>query len=70
MTPIKSSAFSHMDIDPQARTVTVRFHSGDVWRYRDVQLERLTALEGAASKGAYFMREIRPNHIGSQVFDQ
>jgi hypothetical protein len=66
-TEAQSSAFSGYHIDPDARALTVQFKDGAVWRYDDVALERLTAFEGSDSKGAYFMRQIRPHHKGVRV---
>ena len=67
MTPVKSSAMTGYHIDHATGTLTIEFPSGDKWAYNHVTLERLTAFEGAASKGGYFAREIKPHHIGKQV---
>ena len=70
MTPVKSSAIDAYNYDPQTNKLTVRFPGGAVWEYDDVNLERATSFEGAESKGRYFAREIKPHHIGRQVYDR
>lgn len=67
MTPVDSAVFSHIAYDPQTRKLRVKFKSGKVWEYDDVNLERATAFEGASSKGRYFADQIKPNHIGREV---
>jgi len=67
LTRADSTAFKGYHIDSATRTLTVKFKDGAVWQYPDVAMERLTAFEGANSKGGYFMRQIRPHHVGKRI---
>lgn len=67
LTPVQSSALKAYHYDPHTSKLTVQFPSGKTWEYDDVSLERATAFEGAESKGRYFSREIKGNHIGREV---
>lgn len=67
LIPLESTALKGWHYDKGTLKFTVQFPSGKTWEYDDVSLERATAFEGAESKGRYFSREIKGNHIGREV---
>jgi hypothetical protein len=69
LTPVESTAVKAYHYDQGTKKFTVEFKSGRTWEYDDVSLERATAFEGSMSKGRYFGDQIKPNHIGREVFD-
>jgi len=56
--PVDSSLIRSVSYGTDA-TLTVRFHSGAVYRYFTVPRTIVDALLAASSKGAYFNRHIR-----------
>lgn len=45
--------------DPEARTLTVEFTSGDVYRYQEVPPDLPERWRAAYSKGRFFAAEVR-----------
>lgn len=56
--PVTSSLIRSVSYGTEA-TLTVRFHSGAVYRYFTVPRTTVEAFLAATSKGAYFNRHIR-----------
>jgi hypothetical protein len=66
--PVDSSLIRSVTYGADA-TLTVRFHSGAVYRYFTVPHRILEALLAAPSKGAYFNRHIREEFPSQRVLD-
>jgi len=66
--PVDSSLIRSVTYDTDA-TLTVRFHSGAVYRYFTVPRRILEALLAAPSKGTYFNRHIRERFPHQRVLD-
>lgn len=62
MIPVNSSNISAIGYDPELRTLTVRFKSGDAHCYEDVSHDHYHALMNADSVGKYFHLHIRNAH--------
>ena len=69
LQPVKSSALAAMSYDPATKKLRVKTHAGKVYEYDDVSHERAHVMETCASMGSYWNTEIKPNHIGREVFD-
>jgi KTSC domain len=67
MTPIESSMFSHSHYDGNSRVLTVRFKNGLTYEHHDVPAEKNEAFLGNPSKGSYYNKRIKPNHVGRKV---
>lgn len=68
LTPIKgSSMLAGMHHDPDSRVLHVEFNNGSVYRYEDVGIDKVEALQGAKSVGGFFSNKIRPNHVFRRV---
>jgi len=59
---IRSSELRWVSFDPAARTLTVEFVSGGIYRYREVSAYKYKALLAASSRGRYFNSHIRDKH--------
>ena len=66
--PVDSSLIRSVTYGTDA-TLTVRFHSGAVYRYFTVPRSILEAFLAAQSKGTYFNRHIRDGFPYEQVLD-
>ncbi len=64
--PVDSSLIRSVTYGTDA-TLTVRFHSGAVYRYFTVPRTILDAFLAASSKGAYFNRHIRERFLYQRV---
>ena len=58
-TPVSSSSLSSVGYDDDADVLEIAFHSGGVYRYRDVSDEVYRDLLRANSKGQYFHEHVR-----------
>ena len=67
LIPLKSSAIQGYHYEPNSRALTVKFPSGDLDQYADVGIEKVEAMTGAASPGAYFNKRIAGLHTGKKV---
>jgi hypothetical protein len=67
--PVDSSLIRSVTYGTDA-TLTVRFHSGAVYRYFTVPRTTLDAFLAATSKGAYFNRHIRDGFPYQQVTER
>jgi hypothetical protein len=66
--PVDSSLIRSVTYGTDA-TLTVRFHSGAVYRYFTVPGSILEAFLAAPSKGSYFNRHIRDEFPSQRVLD-
>ncbi len=66
-TPIKSSMMAGHAYDPATRALHVKFNNGAVYRYDDVSAERVEAMIGNASPGAYFTSKIKGLHPATKL---
>jgi hypothetical protein len=65
LTPVQSSnilAAGHAGTD-----LYIRFHNGQLWRYRDVPKSIYDEMLGSGSIGRYFAQFVRPNHQGEKI---
>ena len=53
--------------DPTTRKLRVQLHSGKVYDYHDVSLEKYAAFTGAASPGAFWNSKIKGFHNHTPV---
>lgn len=53
MTPVSSSAVSHVGYDPKSKVLHVRFQSGKLYRYTEVEPSEHASLTSAASLGKH-----------------
>lgn len=67
LKPVSSSLFDGYHYDPDSRELTLKFQSGDTWRYHQVPMERAEAFAGSASPGAYFGKNIRGQYTGKKL---
>lgn len=68
LTKLDSSLLAGFHYDPQSRDLTVEFKdSGRRYVYKDVTAEKIEALHGADSAGAYFNRRIKGWHLSDEV---
>ena len=56
---VHSQVFDAVRYQPEARTMAVRFTSGEMYEYYDVPGEVFTAFAEAADHGAFFARRVR-----------
>lgn len=54
-------------VEMKGDDLVVYFVNGGKYLYEDVGRETMTAMINSDSAGAYFAREIRPNHVGQVV---
>jgi hypothetical protein len=66
--PVDSSLIRSVTYGTDA-TLTVRFHTGAVYRYFTVPRSTLEAFLAAPSKGAYFNHHIRDGFPSQRVLD-
>lgn len=57
--PLESSVFTSAAYDAAARTLYLRFRSGEIYRYSDFPPEEFQEFLAADSKGQYFSFHIR-----------
>lgn len=67
MTEAKSSTIHSHGYDDSSSTMTIKFHSGATYEYKDVAPEDYAALAGAESVGKHFGSHIRGKYSGSKV---
>ena len=56
---VESSNLTSIGYDARLRILEVEFHSGGIYRYREVPKETFTAFMAAESKGRYFTAHVR-----------
>ena len=61
-----SEAISEAVYDPDNKTLYIRFTSGSNYQYANVSGQRWNAFKRSASKGQYFVYNIRENYIYSR----
>lgn len=73
---VTSKLLSEIGYDPASRVLEVRFHSGKVYRYFDVEPERYETMIHEKSMGSYFLakikgeydyRKVEPDEVETQV---
>ncbi len=62
-----SKTIQHFEYDATARTLTVTFVSGRIYRYRKVEPDVAEAFRIAASKGRFFNLRIRDHYFFEEV---
>lgn len=67
MNEVKSSAFSHLDHDPNTNELHVRFHGGQVHAFSPVTSEEYQQLLMADSMGKHFSTHIRPHKKSRRI---
>lgn len=66
MTPIKSSQIAAVDYDGSS-VLTVKFHSGGTYQYKDVSPEKYGAMMSSESVGSFFSKNIKGQHDYSKL---
>ncbi|MCA1818607.1 MAG: KTSC domain-containing protein [Thermoplasmatota archaeon] len=62
-----SKAIARLRYHPEARTLTVEFRNGSVYRYFGVSRDDYTKLATSASPGARFNADIAPYHENERL---
>jgi hypothetical protein len=57
--PVHSSTVVSLGYDERRKLLDLEFHSGEIYRYRNVPAATARALRAAESKGRYFGAKIR-----------
>lgn len=61
MTPVNSSSISHVGHDPETGILSVKFHSGQTYRYAGVSANQAAKMLAADSVGSHFAKNINGN---------
>ena len=61
-TPLRSSALSSMDYDPQSQSLTITFHGGRSYTYANVPQDVADDLQNAPSPGTYWRDSIKDQY--------
>jgi len=56
---VSSSNLHSVGYDPETMTLEIKFHSGGIYQYFNVPIQKVQGLLGAASKGGYFASNIK-----------
>lgn len=67
LRPVESSNIEAAGYDPETKELHVRFRKGGVWACADVPPEIADDFMESESKGGYFQKIIRRNHVGRKV---
>lgn len=67
LTPVTSTAIAGYHHDADTNKLLVEFKSGNRYEYDDVPLEKVAAMEGSASPGAFFGAKIRDRYKGRKL---
>lgn len=67
MTEAKSSTIHSHGYDEQSSTMTIKFHSGSTYEYKDVAPEDYIAFCGAESVGKHFSAHMRSKYFATKV---
>lgn len=59
LTPVHSSMLKGIGYDPGTRQLTVQFHKGSSYEYKDVPPQVFSELLGAESPGGYFLNHVK-----------
>lgn len=59
MTPVDSSLIKAAGYDVEKEELTIEFHSGAVYIYKEVSLPVYEAMLGARSPGKFFLRNVK-----------
>lgn len=76
MTPIASSQLQAAGYDAATKRLRVQFHpnksnpTGAFYDYLDVPSETYDALKSAASKGSFFINQIKPRFRYEKIVDE
>lgn len=62
MIPLRSSNLAGYDYDEQTKMLTIVFHGGRDYQYKDVEPEVAKALGQASSPGRYFIDHIKDKY--------
>ena len=65
--PRESSVVHGYHYEPNTRDLHVQFPSGDIYRYRDVPMEKVASMLETESPGRYFGAKIRGFYNGKKV---
>lgn len=60
--PVQSTSVKSAGHDPATNELHVEFHSGRIYRFKDVSAEQCAALFGAESFGRHFNKHVRGQH--------
>lgn len=67
LVPVTSSQVKAIGYDQATKTLAIKFNSGGVYHYDNVEPEKHTAFMAAESKGKFFGKEIRGKHEHRKV---
>ena len=59
---VSSSNLESVGYDANDEILEIKFHSGGIYQYFNVSLEKFDSLMSASSKGSYFARHIKNRH--------
>lgn len=62
-----SSNLQEVSYDSETQEMTVQFHTGNTYLYRNVPQLVYMSLQRAPSPGSYFYRNVRTSYVGEQV---
>lgn len=64
---LESEALEAISYNKRSKVLTVRFTSGNEYRYKDVSPEEVKALRFSPSQGRYFSKMLRNDHKFEKV---
>ena len=67
MTPITSSMLGGYHYDAGTRSLTVEFKNGGRYRYDDVSMEKVEAMQANQSPGSFFTSRIKGLHPATKL---
>ena len=67
MTPVKSSSIASIAHDPATKTLSVKFTSGETYKYAGVSADQHKKLMGADSIGTHFQQSIRSKFKATKI---
>lgn len=59
MSPVKSSAFTHIGHDKATNTMAITFNGGDTHHYAGVNAKQFADFQNAKSLGSHFSQHIK-----------
>ena len=65
--PTNSSIIKEARLNTVTKRMYVEFKDGDVYRYDDVSTSRFVFFRDSDSKGEYFAKKVKPNHVAARL---
>ena len=67
LEPVESTNLSGIGYDAEKKILSVRFRSGAIYNYANVDLDTATDFYAAPSRGSYFARNIKGKYPGMKA---